>query len=254
MILAIDVGNTTVTLGVMQSGKALDFWRLTSGRHTSDELGVWMRQFLATGGFDLSSLEFVALGSVVPGLTSLFVEACEKYLALPCHVVTAQCDVGMQVNITRPHELGADRLIDAYAAFREYGTPVIVADFGTAITLDVVTDGPTYQGGIIAPGLVTSLDALSGHTSKLPRIDLVATPKALGKDTVECIQSGVLRGTATMIDGMIGQFEEEMGLHFKVVATGGHASKVGAVSKRIEFVDPYLTLKGLEFIVREHML
>lgn len=251
MILAIDVGNTTVTLGLMDGDRAQGFWRLTSGRHTADELGLWMLLLLNHAGCKLQDLQAVVMGSVVPGLTALFVEAAEKYLGRACHVVHSQMDVGVKVNIKRPHELGADRLIDAYAACKYYGCPVIVADFGTAITLDVVTEGPVYQGGIIAPGVVTGMDALSGSTSKLPKIDFSAPPQALGKDTAECIRSGVIRGTACMIDGMIDRFEAEMNCRFLVVATGGHAQTVGALSERIEHVDPHLTLKGLAAIERE---
>lgn len=252
MILAIDVGNTTVTLGVMQDFSAKAFWRLTSGRHTSDELGIALRQLLQLAEIQHQSLEVAVIGSVVPGMTPLFEEAVQNYLQIDCHRVESNLQTRMKLNIDRPHELGVDRLIDALAAEKFYGSPVVVADFGTAITLDVITDGPVYQGGAICPGLVTSLEALFGSTSKLPKIELIPSENAVGKYTAQCIQSGVVRGTACLIDGLIEQFEMEMGCRFQCVATGGHGKTIAESSRRITHVDSKLTLKGLELIEREY--
>ncbi|EEX48374.1 MULTISPECIES: type III pantothenate kinase [Jonquetella] len=248
MLLAIDVGNTTTTLGVLDGRDVKAQWRLVTTRRTSDEIGLAIDGLLRLAGFEKSVLTSAILASVVPGLDARFQEAMKNYFGLDCPSVRYDMDLGVQVDLDIPSEVGADRLVNAVGAVELVGAPVIVADFGTAITLDVVLPGPRYVGGTIGPGLVTSVEALFGNTSKLPKINLTAPKKVVGRCTAECIRSGVIQGTAALIDGMVGRIEKELGLSFKVIATGGHAGTVASVSERIERVDPALTLIGLSCI------
>lgn len=245
MIFAIDVGNTTMTLGLMNSEEPLRQWRLLSGKCTSDEIGMRLCTLLNLTGFEKSDVTGAALSSVVPGLDELFEEAFRNYFDVDCLNVKGTMDLGITVDLDRPSEVGADRVVNAVAAIRRWGAPAIVADFGTAITLDVIASENRYVGGTISPGLVTSVEALFGRTSKLPKIALSAGPSVIGRNTADCICSGVIRGTAAMIDGLVDQIQQELGYRCTVAATGGHAATVASVSRAIEHVDPWLTLRGL---------
>ncbi len=250
MLLAIDVGNTTTVVGVYRGDQLLRQWRLVSERRTSDELGLTMVNLLTLAGLDPRAIESAALCSVVPALDGIIQEALEQYLKVKVLRVSGQLDLGLELRLDYPAEVGADRVTNAVAALESYGAPVIVADFGTAITLDVVAPGPAYLGGVISPGLVTSMDALFGKTSKLPQVALEAPKSAIGHNTRDAIQSGVVFGTAAMIDGLARRIWDELGQRGVVVATGGHAAVVASCSQEIGPVDPWLTLRGLMLIHR----
>ncbi len=250
MLLVIDVGNTTTVLGVYDGTELRRHWRLVSERRTSDELGLIVSELLRLAAIDPQDIDGAAISSVVPSLDAIIQEALENYLHVQALRVNGQLDLGLELRVDYPAELGADRMTNAVAAVESYGAPVIVADFGTAITLDVVTSGPAYIGGTISPGLVTSMDALFGKTSKLPQVALEAPTSAIGHNTRDCIQSGIVFGTAGMIDGLVNRIWDELGQRGAVVATGGHAATVASCSREITAVDPWLTLRGLMVIYR----
>ena len=248
ILLVLDVGNTTVVLGVFDGDRLVRQWRLTSDRRTSDEIGMILLSLMRSAGIEPALIHGAILGSVVPPLDSVIVEAIDIYFHSPCLRVDTSLDLGIEVRYATPKEIGADRLINAVAGKSKYGHPVIVVDFGTAITLDVVSPDGAYLGGTISPGIVTSMEALFGRTAKLPKIALEIPSVAIGRTTVEAIQSGILFGTAGLVDALVRRIERELGCRVTVVATGGHCSLVASASETIGHVDPELTLDGLRMI------
>ena len=248
MLLVLDVGNTTVVAGVFDGERLVRQWRLTSDRRTSDEVGMVLFSVMNAAGIDPKSIGGAILGSVVPPLDSAIVEAMETYFHAPCMRVDTSLDLGIEVRYGAPKEIGADRLINAVGGKAKYGCPLIVVDFGTAITLDVVSPDGAYLGGTISPGIVTSMEALFGRTAKLPKIALEIPPVAIGRTTIEAIQSGILFGTAGLVDALVRRIWKELGCETGVVATGGHCSLVASASATIGHVDPVLTLDGMRMI------
>jgi type III pantothenate kinase len=249
MLLAIDVGNTQTLAGVYSGDELLHEWRLSTERNaTEDELAADHDQILRLRGGSLGALDEMVVGSVVPTLTSAYGSLALKYLGREALVVGPGVRTGMQLAIDNPHELGADRIVNAVAAHRRWGGPCIVVDFGTATTFDAVSAAGEYLGGAIAPGIETSLDALTSRAARLVRIDLVAPPRAIGKSTVESMRSGIVYGTVAMVDGVVARMKEELGPETFVVATGGLASLVTRHSLEIDEVEPLLTLEGLRLV------
>lgn len=250
MLLAIDVGNTQTVVGVYRDAKLLHRWRIgTNKSDTSDELRIRLLQLLDCEGIALEGLRGVALASVVPQLTLAWGAAVHYMLgrdALVCSAETA--GELFQTDYPNPSEIGADRVADAVAAKEVYGAPVVVVDFGTATNIEVVDKDGRFVGGIIAPGIETSAMALFSHATKLGAIDLVDPNTAIGHNTEQAMQSGIVYGEADRVDGLVRRVFDQLGYEAPVVATGGLASRVAALSKTITATDPELTLEGLRLV------
>lgn len=248
-LLAIDVGNTQTQAGVFHGAKLLHEWRLSTERGaTADELAAAHDQIMRLRGGSLDELDAMIVASVVPALTSGYRDLSGKYLDRAALVVGPGTKTGMPLLIDNPRELGADRLVNAVAAFQRYGGPSIVVDFGTATNVDVVSAAGEYMGGVIAPGVYTSLEALASRAARLVTVDLVAPERLIGRSTVEAMRSGLVLGTVAMVDGLVARARAEVGEDAAVVATGGLAELVFPLSEEIDHHEPLLTLEGLRLI------
>lgn len=247
MLLAIDVGNTNITFAAFSGKSLVKEWRIaTSASRTAEEYGVWLSQAMAIDSLKTADIKNVIIGTVVPGALFNLVGLCKRYFQCkPLIIGDPDVDLGMIPQIDNPKEAGADRLVDAVAAHSKYGGPLIVLDFGTATTLDVVDQNGNYAGGIIAPGVNLSLDALHAAAAKLPRIAVSKPVHVIGKNTVECMQSGIYWGYISMVEGLIKRMKEEFGSDMKTVATGGLASLFAKGTDAIDYIDKDLTLSGL---------
>jgi type III pantothenate kinase len=249
MLLTIDVGNSNTVLGVFEGASLLAHWRLTTRREqTADEYGILVRNLFATSGLDPARVDAVALASVVPPLTPVLVELARQYLGQEALVVGPGVDTGMPILYEPPGDVGADRIVNGVAAFAAYGGPVIVVDFGTATTFDVITRRGEYAGGVICPGIGISADALFQRAARLPRVDVRNPGRVVGRSTVASMQSGLYFGYGAMCEGLIARIRAELGERARVVATGGLAETLAAEIPSIEAVDPVLTLTGLRLI------
>ena len=249
MLLAVDIGNTNVTLGVFRGDQLTATFRLaTDAQRTADEYQVLLTSMLSQSGMSAGDISSVALCSSVPPLVYTFRELSKKYLHREPLVVGAGIKTGVRVLYENPREVGADRITDAVAAYRLYGGPVIVIDCGTATVLDVVTKEGDYLGGAIAPGIQVAVEALVSHTSMLRRIELVRPKQAIGRNTVNSMQSGIIYGYVGLIEGLLARFKAEIDGEPKVIATGGLAGVIASEIKAIDVVNPDLTLQGLRFI------
>lgn len=248
MILAININNTHTLLGVFRRDELLADWRLATDRmRTPDEYGLLARNLLREAGLAPEEVEGVALASVVPPVTPTFVAMCRKYLGREPIQVGPGIKTGLSIKYENPREVGADRVVNAVAAIKLYGPPLILVDLGTATTFCAIGPQGDYLGGAIAPGLGIAAEALYTRTAKLPRIELVRPRTAIGKNTVASMQSGLVFGYAALVDGLVRRFAAEMGCRPKVVATGGLAGMM-ADAETIDLVDPHLTLQGLRII------
>ncbi len=251
MLLAVDVGNTQTHLGVFKRDELFREWRAsTDGRRTADELALMFGQFLSLADLSFSrEISGVVISSVVPPVTQELREMTLRYFGFAPIVVGPGTRTGIAVLTDNPREVGADRIANAVAAHHMFsGASSIVVDFGTALTVDAVSAKGEYLGGAIAPGLETSASALFKSTAQIQRVELVAPPRALGKSTVTCVQSGLVYGTAGLVDGLIERVADEIGGTTNVVATGGLASTVVKHCRLIGHVEPMLTLTGLRLI------
>ena len=249
LLLTIDVGNTNTVLGVHDGEELKAHWRLTTRREqTADEYGILVRSLFAASSIDVAQIVGIALASVVPPLTSVVVTLCRTYLGHEPLVIEPGVKTGMPILYEPPSDVGADRIVNGVAAFTAYGGPVIVVDFGTATTFDVVTRKGEYIGGVICPGVGISADALFQRAARLPRVDLRSPGKVIGRSTVGSIQSGLYFGYASMVEGIIKRIRTELGEPARAVATGGLAESLAADIPSIEAVDPVLTLTGLRLI------
>jgi len=249
MLLAIDVGNTQTVAGVYQESELLHHWRVSTVRTaTVDELAAQHDKILELRGGSLTSVDAMAVSSVVPTLTVAYRELAGRYMDRPALVVGPGVRTGMALAIDNPHELGADRLVNAVAAFRRYGGPCLVVDFGTATNIDAVSERGEYLGGVIAPGLEISVEALASRAARLLKVDLVAPANTIGKSTVEALQSGIVYGTVAMVDGLVARLKGELGPSSLTVATGGLAELIAPLSDQIDEHEPFLTLEGLRII------
>jgi len=249
MLLAIDVGNTNSTLGLYDGNVLGPRWRLSTGNEkTADEYGLLLLGLLQRAGVNVSAVNAAAISSVVPQLTGAFAEACRQYLQCEPLVVDDSCRTGVRILCDNQAEVGADRIVDAAAVRKLYGGPACVVDFGTATTFDAITRDGEYLGGAIAPGIIISAEALFRRAAKLPKVDLVQPPAAIGKNTVQSLQSGLLFGYVGLIEGMVARFRAELGQEMKVIATGGLAEVMAQETDVISIVAPWLTLEGLRII------
>jgi len=249
MLLAIDIGNTNVKLGIFDGDKLKDTWNLATGIHrTADEYGGVLLSLMERQNFSPSKVTGVTLCGVVPPLLHTFVELCQKYLNAKPLVVEAGVKTGMRLSMDNPREVGPDRVVNAVAAQNLYGKPVIIIDLGTATTFDVVSREGDYLGGVIAPGIGISSEALFTRTAMLPRIELIRPKQVIGRNTISAMQSGIIFGYIDLIEGMIRRIEEQLGGKARVVATGGQAYPLAQEVATIDIINPDLTLIGLRLI------
>ncbi len=249
MLLAIDIGNTNITLGVFLGKELRATWRIaTDVQKQTDEYFVLLNGMLPNRGIEFSSISESVVCSVVPPLTGTFEELCQRYMDHSPLVVGTGVKTGMKVLYDNPREVGADRVADAVAAFHKYGGPVIVVDLGTGTVFDAITGDGEYLGGAIAPGMSIAAEALFARTSKLSRIEMVAPDRAIGRNTTTSMQSGMIFGYVGMIEGLVSRFQKEMGNGARVIATGGLASVIAQQTGIFHAVDPDLTLDGLRII------
>jgi type III pantothenate kinase len=250
MLLAIDAGNTNTVFAVFDGETALGTWRSgTDTRRTADEYAVWLTQLMALSGLDRGMVDQAIIASVVPEALFNLVTLCKRYFgATPLVVGEPGVAVGVAPAIDRPDEVGADRLVNAVAAHARYGGPLIVVDFGTATTFDLVNEDGAYAGGVIAPGINLSLEALYNAAAKLPRVAIVRPQGVIATSTVPAMQSGVFWGYVGLIEGIVTRMRAERGTALPVVATGGLAPMFGGASTIIDHIDGDLTLYGLVLI------
>ncbi|MCK9172955.1 MAG: type III pantothenate kinase [Desulfuromonas thiophila] len=246
MLLVIDVGNTNTVLGLYAGGVLKHSWRIRSDKaRTADEYAVLFGNLFALQGLRLEQVRAVMISCVVPPLLDTLQRLCRSYFALEPGLVGPQMKTGMTLCYDNPQEVGADRIVNAVAAYHKHRCSLIVVDFGTATTFDYICPAGSYQGGAIAPGLAISANALHDHASKLPRVALQPPPQVVAKNTVHSIQAGLLFGYAGLVDGIVRRMAREVATTPKVVATGGLARQIAGVSETIEEVDDLLTLDGL---------
>jgi type III pantothenate kinase len=249
MLLAIDVGNTNLTLGLYEGDSLGPRWRLaTDHERMPDEYGLQFVGLLSHEGKRVEDISGICFASVVPPLTSKIVQACNTYLNRDPLVVDAGVKTGVRVRYENPKAVGADRIADAVAVQQLYGGPACVVDFGTATTFDAISKEGDYLGGAIAPGIGIAAEALFIRTAKLPRVDLQRPPHAIGSNTVHAMQSGLLFGYVALVEGMVERFRLELGNNMQVIATGGLAEILAVETEVIEVVAPWLTLDGLRII------
>ena len=249
MLLAIDVSNTNTKLGLFEGEQLRESFRLTTDRsRTGDELAVLVTSLFAHSGIALESIDAIVIGSVVPTLRWAFNELAERYFRQTPFFVEPGIKTGVVVHFDNPSEVGADRIVNALAAFQLVGGPSIVVDFGTAITFDVISATGDYLGGVIAPGMQISAEALFARAARLPLVAVEAPSSVIGRNTVQCMQSGIFHGYVSLVDGILDRIAEELGVEPRVIATGGQVEVVAEKSKRIERVEPALTLIGLRLI------
>jgi type III pantothenate kinase len=244
MLLAADVGNTQTVLG-LYAGEALrDHWRLTTEHSTTaDELGV-----LLSGLLDFDVVDGICLSSTVPMLVREWELLAEKWAGAPLLALGPGVKTGIPIRYDDPREVGPDRIANAIAGKERYGAPLIVVDFGTSTNFDVVSPEGEYVGGVLAPGIEISMDALFARAARLVKVDYTAPPSVIGKTTVGGLQSGLVYGFSGQVDGIVGRIREELGAEAQVVATGGLADLMAPFSRTIERVDPFLTLDGLRLV------
>ena len=249
MLLVLDVGNSNTVLGLYEGAELRANWRVaTIKTQTVDEYGVLFRNLFALGGIEHASVSGIIVSSVVPPLDTTLRKVCEKYFQTKPLFVEPGIKTGMPVKYENPAEVGADRIVNGVAAFEKFGGPCIVVDFGTATTFDAISAKGEYLGGVIAPGIGISAEALFERTARLPRVDIRKPERVIGSTTVGSVQSGLYFGYLGLVDGILERLLEEMGSGTKVVATGGLATLMAGGSKYIKNVDDMLTLNGLRII------
>ena len=245
MLLAIDIGNTNITIGLFDAQKLQNTWRVsTDSSRTSDEYGLQISNMLGSNKI----INEVSICSVVPPLTPTFEVLCRRYFKVNPLTIGAGSKTGIKVMYDSPRDVGTDRIVDAAAVVHLYGGPAIIVDLGTATVFDAITASSEYLGGAIAPGMGVSADALFRATSQLRRVELSAPDSAIGKNTQHSIQSGLVLGYSELVKGMIRRFKLELGKESKVIATGGLAQVVEKEVSLFDIIDPDLTLKGLQIV------
>ncbi|MGA2434053.1 MAG: type III pantothenate kinase [Bryobacteraceae bacterium] len=246
MLLALDVGNTNVTIGVFEGPQLIAHWRLrTVHEQTADEWGILLRNLFSLSSLDLARIDGIIIASVVPQLDSSLAAMAGHYFHTEAMFVTPETDTGLRVCYDNPREVGADRVVNGVAAFEKYGGPCVIVDLGTAITFDAVSARGEYLGGIICPGIGIAVKGLYSKTARLPMVDVREPDRLIGKNTVGSMQSGLYYGSIAMVDGILDRMVAELGPETRIVATGGQADLIAHGSRHIRTVDENLTLDGL---------
>ena len=250
MLLCIDVGNTNIVLGIFQDDKLLNHWRIRTERDmTSDEIGALINNLFIPAKLEIKGIRDTIISCVVPPLLSAFKEFCLLYFDHDPMIVGPGIETGMPISYDNPKEVGADRIVNAVAAYQKYRTGLIVVDFGTATTFDYISPEGVYEGGAIAPGIIISAEALFQKASKLPRVEIFAKPKkVVTKETVDSMNSGLIYGYAGLVDGMVNRIKREVGSDLTVIATGGLAPLIKSEATSINYVEEFLTLEGLKIL------
>jgi type III pantothenate kinase len=249
MLLVVDVGNTQTHFGAFDGEELLEHWRFATVRQsTADELGAALRNLLELRGYGFADLDGSIVSSTVPQLEPEWTAMAERYLGHTMHAVGPGTRTGMAIRYDNPREIGADRLVNAVAAYEKCHGPVVVVDFGTAITYDPVSAGGEYLGGIITPGVEISMEALTSRAAALPRVDIAPPRSLIGKSTIDAIRSGIVYGFAGAVDSIVRRLRAELGEETETIATGGLAGHIVPFTETIDEVDDLLTLRGLKLL------
>ncbi|WP_199738149.1 type III pantothenate kinase [Falsibacillus albus] len=254
MIFVLDVGNTNIVLGVYDQEDLKYHWRIETNRHkTEDEYGMVIKTLLEHVGLSFQAFDGIIISSVVPPIMFSLERMCHKYFHIKPIVVGPGIKTGLNIKYENPREVGADRIVNAVAGIHEYGSPLIIVDFGTATTYCYINEEKQYMGGAIAPGISISTEALYSKAAKLPRIEIARPENVIGKNTVAAMQAGILFGYVGQVEGIVNRMKAQSKKEPTVIATGGLATLINKESSIIDVVDPFLTLKGLRLIYKRNM-
>ena len=251
MLLVIDIGNSNIVMGTYEGKNLMKHWRISTDRQkTGDEYGMLINDLFRYQGVSIGDITDIIISSVVPPLIVPITKMCERYFKIHPLIVGPGIKTGIKLNYENPRAIGADRIVNVVGAYDLYGGPLIVIDIGTATTFDVVTENGDFFGGVIAPGITASAESLFSSTAKLPRIELVPPKNVIGRNTISCMQSGIIYGYVGQIDAIVTKIRAEMGDDWKakVIATGGLARMIYKESKTIDKIDHFLTLSGLRVL------
>lgn len=254
LIFVFDVGNTNIVLGVYDQEELKHHWRIETNRHrTEDEFGMIVKNLFDHVGLSFTDIDGIIISSVVPPIMFSLDRMCQKYFHLKPLIVGPGIKTGLDIKYENPREVGADRIVNAVAAIHEYGSPLVIVDFGTATTYCYVNDHNQYMGGAIAPGIGISTEALYSRAAKLPRIEISRPEDVIGKNTVSAMQAGIVYGYVGQVEGIVKRMKDKSAVPPKVIATGGLANLIAQESNIIDVIDPFLTLKGLQLIYKRNM-
>ncbi len=249
MILTIDVGNTNTVLGVFNKGELINNWRISTDKDkTPDEYGILFYNLFSYFNLKIGDIKGIIISSVVPPVVTVLQKTTRTFFNTQPLIIGPGIKTGMNIKMDNPREVGADRIVNAVAAYQKYGGPLIIIDSGTATTFCAVTRDGNYLGGAIAPGIGVSTEALFRYAAKLPRVELSRPESAIGKNTIMGLQSGIIFGFVGQVEGLIDRFKKELGQESKVIATGGLVNLIAEETDKIDYVEPFLTLEGLYYI------